>query len=73
MAELKAMMVFKRADGRNTTITVPHADAAIDGPLINGAMDTILTQNIFAPEQMDLVSKVEGKLVTTDIQEFTML
>ena len=72
MAELKAMMVFKRADGKNASITVANADATIDTAQINGAMDTIVTQNIFAPEQMDLVAKVEGKLITTDTQEFIM-
>ncbi len=73
MAELKALMVFKRADGKNASITVSNADPSIDAAQMNGAMDSILTQNIFAPDQMDLLSKVEGKLITTDVQDFTMV
>ena len=73
MAELKAMMIFKRSDGKNATITVNHADANLDAAQINGAMDTILEQNIFSPDQMDLVSKVEGKLITTETTDFVMV
>lgn len=72
MAELKALMVFKRSDGKNSSITVNHADASIDALSINAAMDSILAQNIFAPENNDLIAKLEGKLITTDTQVFEM-
>ena len=72
MADIKATMVFARADGKNATISVADADPAVTQAEINTAMDLILTRNIFAPDNLDLVSKVSGKLITTTTQDFEM-
>ncbi|MFV0358088.1 MAG: DUF2922 domain-containing protein [Bacteroides thetaiotaomicron] len=72
MAELKAKLVFTRADGNNTTMTIADADPTLNAPRINAAMDTILSKNVFAPAASDLVSKVSGTLISTETTEFTM-
>lgn len=72
MADIKATMVFARADGKNATISVADADPAVTQAEINAAMDLILTRNVFAPDNLDLVSKVSGKLITTTTQDFVM-
>lgn len=72
MAELKATMVFQRADGKNATISVSDADPAVTEAEINAAMDTILTRNVFAPDNLALVQKVSGKLISTTTQDFEM-
>jgi len=72
MAELKATMVFQRADGKNATISVSDADPAVTAAEINAAMDTILTRNVFAPDNLALVQKVSGKLISTTTQDFEM-
>jgi len=72
MAELKATMVFQRADGKNATISVSDADPAVTTAEINAAMDTILTRNVFAPDNLALVQKVSGKLISTTTQDFEM-
>jgi hypothetical protein len=72
MAEIKARMVFTRADGKNATITVSDADPAVTETQMNAAMDSILTRNVFAPDNSDLVKKVSGKLISTTTNDFEM-
>jgi len=72
MAEIKARMVFARADGKNATITVSDADPAVTQTQMNAAMDSILTRNVFAPDNSDLVKKVSGKLISTTTNDFEM-
>jgi hypothetical protein len=72
MAELKAKLVFARADGSNTTMNIADVDPTLDAAGINGVMDTILAKNIFAPNASDLVAKVSGSVISTETTEFTM-
>ncbi|WP_026393496.1 DUF2922 domain-containing protein [Acetobacterium malicum] len=72
MAEIKAAMVFQRTDGKNATISVSDADPAVTAAELNTAMDTILARNVFAPDNMGLVKKVSGKLISTTTQDFEM-
>jgi len=72
MAEIKAAMVFQRTDGKNATISVSDADPAVTAAELNAAMDTILARNVFAPDNMGLVKKVSGKLISTTTQDFEM-
>ena len=72
MAEIKAAMVFQRTDGKNATISVSDADPAVTATELNTAMDTILARNVFAPDNMGLVKKVSGKLISTTTQDFEM-
>lgn len=72
MAEIKATMVFQRADGKNATISVSDADPAVTQTELNTAMDVILAKNVFAPDNIGLVKKVSGKLISTTTQDFEM-
>lgn len=72
MADIKAAMVFQRTDGKNATISVSDADPAVTAAELNTAMDTILARNVFAPDNMGLVKKVSGKLISTTTQDFEM-
>ncbi|MEO1815055.1 MAG: DUF2922 domain-containing protein [Acetobacterium sp.] len=72
MAEIKAAMVFQRADGKNATISVSDADPAVTQAELNTAMDNILARNVFAPDNVELVKKVSGKLISTTTQDFEM-
>ncbi|MDZ5725247.1 DUF2922 domain-containing protein [Acetobacterium carbinolicum] len=72
MAEIKATMVFARADGKNATISVPDADPAVTETQMNATMDAILTRNVFAPDHSELVKKVSGKLISTTTNDFEM-
>ena len=72
MADLKATMVFERADGKQTTMSVGDADPALTADELNAAMDTILTRNVFAPDNVGLIKKISGKLISTTTQDFEM-
>ena len=72
MPEIKATMVFKRGDGKNSTLSVADADATVTQAEMNAAMDLILAKNVFAPEDSDFLSKVSGKLISTTTQDFAM-
>ena len=73
MPEIKATMAFRRADGKNSTITVTDANASLTEAALNTVMDTILTKNVFAPEASDFTEKVSGKLISTTTQDFAMI
>ena len=72
MPEIKATMAFRRADGKNSTITVSDADPSLTEAAVNTAMDLILAKNVFAPEASDFKEKVSGKLISTTTQDFAM-
>ena len=72
MPEIKATMAFRRADGKNSTVTVIDANASLTEAALNTVMDTILAKNVFAPETSDFKEKVSGKLVSTTTQDFAM-
>ena len=72
MADLKATMVFERADGKQTTMSVGDADPALTAAELNAAMDTILTRNVFAPDNVGLIAKAKAELVVTDTTAFSM-
>lgn len=72
MADIKATMVFQRADGKNASISVSDADPAVTQAELNTAMDVILAKNVFAPDNIGLVKKVSGKLISTTTQDFEM-
>ena len=72
MPEIKASMVFERADGKKSTISVSDANPAVTATELNSAMDLILAKNVFAPDNNELVKKVSGKLISTTTQDFEM-
>ncbi|MBC3805034.1 DUF2922 family protein [Acetobacterium fimetarium] len=72
MADIKATMVFKRADGKNSTISVSDAKPAVTAADMNAAMDLILAKNVFAPDSSNLTAKVSGQLISTTTTDFAM-
>ena len=72
MADIKATMVFKRADGKNSTISVTDAKPAVTAADMNAAMDLILAKNVFAPDSSNLTAKVSGQLISTTTTDFAM-
>ena len=72
MADIKATMVFKRADGKNSTISVADAKPAVTAADMNAAMDLILAKNVFAPDSSNLTTKVSGQLISTTTTDFAM-
>jgi len=72
MPDIKATMVFKRADGKNSTLTVADAKPAVTAADINAAMDQIIAKNVFAPDSSNLTAKVSGQLISTTTTDFAM-
>ena len=53
-------------------MSVGDADPALTAAELNAAMDTILTRNVFAPDNVGLIKKISGKLISTTTQDFEM-
>lgn len=66
-------LIFKNAEDKLSTISLPDPDYALTGPQVGAVMDSIITKNIFNTTGGDLVSKVRAEVVsrTVDVlQEF---
>jgi hypothetical protein len=63
-------MNFKNSGDKNTTMTISDARPAVTKAEAVAVMDAILTADIFRPEGLTLVSKVDCKLVETTESDF---
>jgi hypothetical protein len=54
-------MIFKNSAGKNSTISVSDLKADVTRAEVLATMDTILATNIFCPNGLTLVSKVDCK------------
>ena len=70
MAEFKLVMVFKNAADKNVSMTIPNIKPTVTQAEAVALMDTILTANVFAPDNSSLVSKVDCKMVETTTSDF---
>ena len=70
MAEFKLVMVFKNAADKNVSMTIPNIKPTVTQAQAVALMDTILTSNVFAPDNSSLVSKVDCKMVETTTSDF---
>lgn len=70
MAEFKLAMVFKNAVDKNVSMTIPDVKPTVTQAEAVALMDTILTTGIFTPNNIELVSKVDCKLVETTTSDF---
>ena len=70
MAEFKLVMVFKNAMDKNVSMTIPNIKPTVTQAEAVALMDTILTANVFAPDNSSLVSKVACKMVETTTSDF---
>ncbi|MDD3307326.1 MAG: DUF2922 domain-containing protein [Acetobacterium sp.] len=70
MAEFKLAMVFKNAVDKNVSMTIPDVKPTVTQAEAVALMDTILTTGIFTPNHIELVSKVDCKMVETTTSDF---
>ena len=68
----KLVMVFATNKDKNVSLSVDKPKASLDETQIKSAMETIVAQNIFAPNGEDLVKCVEAKIVTTNTNEYDL-
>jgi hypothetical protein len=68
----KLVMVFATNGDKNVSLSVDNPKASLQEAQVKTAMETIITQNIFAPNGEDLVKCVEAKIVTTNTNEYDL-
>ena len=68
----KLVMVFATNGEKNVSLSVDNPKASLQETQIKSAMETIVAQNIFAPNDEDLVRCVEAKIVTTNTNEYDL-
>lgn len=68
----KLVMVFATNGEKNVSLSVDKPKASLGEAQIKSAMDTIVAQNIFAPNGEDLVKCVEAKIVSTNTNEYDL-
>lgn len=70
MPEFKLVMTFKNAMNKNTAMTIPDARPDLTQAEAVAAMDTLLGADVFRPDNIALVEKVDCKLVETTQSDF---
>lgn len=70
--ELYLVMSFKNSDGKVTNITLKNVKESLTQEEVQGAMDIILSSNIFETTGGTLVSKVRGEVVEKVKEVFEM-
>ena len=68
----KLVMVFATDGDKNVSLSVDNLKSSLQEAKIKSAMETIVAQNIFAPNSEDLVRCVEAKIVTTNTNEYDL-
>ena len=68
----RLVMVFVTNKEKNVSLSVDNPKSSLNETQIKSAMETIVAQNIFAPNGEDLVKCVEAKIVTTKTDEYDL-
>ncbi len=68
----KLVMVFGTDGDKNVSLSIDKPKAALKETEIKTAMETIVAQNIFAPNGEDLIKCVEAKIVNTNTDEYDL-
>ena len=68
----KLVMVFGTNKEKNVSLSIDKPKASLNETQIKSAMETIVAQNIFAPNGEDLVKCIEAKIVTTNTNEYDL-
>ena len=68
----RLVMVFATNKDKNVSLSVDNPKASLQEAQVKTAMETIVAQNIFAPNGEDLVKCVEAKIVTTNTDEYDL-
>jgi len=73
MADKRLEMTFKNQMDTSTRLSIDNPRANITEAEVQTAMNDIVTRNIFSSTGGDLVGIVGARIVTTDVQELTIL
>lgn len=68
----KLVMVFGTNGDKNVSLSIDKPKATLKETEIKTAMETIVAQNIFAPNGEDLIKCVEAKIVNTNTDEYDL-
>ena len=68
----RLVMVFMTNGDRTVSLSVDNPVDSIQESAIKSAMETIVAQNIFAPNNEDLVAIKEAKVVITNKTEYEL-
>ena len=68
----KLVMVFGTNKEKNVSLSIDKPKSSLNETQIKSAMETIVAQNIFAPNGEDLVKCIEAKIVTTNTNEYDL-
>mgnify|MGYP002507749588 FL=1 len=68
----KLVMVFGTNGDKNVSLSIDKPKASLQEAQIKTAMETIVAQNIFAPNGEDLIKCVEAKIVNTNTDEYDL-
>lgn len=69
----KLVLVFKTDYSKNVSLSIDNPKSNLDEGAIRAVMQTIVTQNIFAPNGEQLVGLVEAKIVVTNTNEYDLV
>lgn len=61
-------MVFRNAQGRNTTLSVADPQVDLEAAEVSAAMDEVLDANIFNTTGGDIISKVRAQIVDRQVE-----
>lgn len=68
----KLVMVFGTDGDKNVSLSIDKPKASLKETQIKTAMETIVAQNIFAPNGEDLTKCIEAKIVNTNTDEYDL-
>ena len=68
----KLVMVFGTNGDKNVSLSIDKPKASLKETQIKTAMETIVAQNICAPNGEDLTKCVEAKIVNTNTDEYDL-
>jgi len=72
MAKRRLEMVFKNQKDKTSRLSIDNPREDITESEIRTAMENIVATNIFETADGDLVSVVSARIVSTEVEEFTL-
>ncbi|NTW70818.1 MAG: DUF2922 domain-containing protein [Eubacteriaceae bacterium] len=73
MATVRLDMVFKKADGRNSRVSVDNAREDVTALEVSTFMDNLITKGVFEPNASAFVEKVSAEIVSIETSELTLV
>ncbi len=72
MAKKRLEMVFKNQKDKTSRLSLDNPREDVTESDIRAAMENIVATNVFETADGDLVSVVLARIVSTDVEEFTL-